>query len=47
MVHAMVIRFSYMWFMESATIRQIVMLTSDIQKPKSFELEGVFAPLTP
>ena len=48
MVHAMVVRFSYMWFMESATvslIRQILLLTLDVQRPKSFQLQG--APLTP
>jgi len=50
MVHAMVVRFSYMWFMESATvsliIRQILLLTLDVQKPKSFQLQGL-RPLTP
>jgi len=43
----MVVRFSYMWFMESATvslIRQILLLTLDVQKPKSFQLQGGFAP---
>jgi len=46
MVHAMVVRFSYMWFMESATvslIRQILLLTLDVQKPKSFQLQGAAA----
>jgi len=50
MVHAMVVRFSYMWFMESATvslIRQILLLTLDVQKPKSFQLQGGFAPCPP
>jgi len=50
MVHGMVVRFPYMWFMESSTvslIRQILLLTLDVQKPKSFQLQGGFAPLTP
>ena len=48
--YAMVVRFSYMWFMESATvslIRQILLLTLDVQKPKSFQLQGGFAPPDP
>jgi len=49
MVHATVVRLSYMWFMESATvslIRQILLLTLAAQKPKSFQLQGA-SPLTP
>jgi len=34
-----------MWFMESATvIRQILLLTLDVQKPKSFQLQGLRPP---
>ena len=47
MVHTVLVRLSYMWFMESATlslIRQILLLTLDAQKPKRFELQGGFAP---
>jgi len=49
MVHAMVVRLSYTCFMESATVssmRQILLLTLDVQKPKSFELQWT-SPLTP
>ena len=43
MVHTVVVRLSYMWFMESATvslIRQILLLPLDVQQPNSFQLQG-------
>ena len=47
MVQAMVVRFSYMWFMESATvslIRQILLLTLDVQKAEKLSASGGLRP---
>jgi len=47
--HAMVVMLSCMWLIESATvslIKQILLFTLDVQKPKNFQLQGL-RPLTP
>ena len=43
---ATVVRLSYMWFIESATVNNAngLLLTLDVQKPKSFQLQAGFTP---